>query len=444
MTARRILAALLAGLVMICTGAGAEPAGPMTQRETETAAGAPGESETAAGAPGEVPAAGATGRSAFIVRETEGEAEISRDITALCTLTAGAKGATLKRCLDRNYKTYWRSVNGAKAWIEVSVPEGETAGGVSVQWHEHPHAWSLQTADGTGKWETVGLTEGRYLAEWLELPEGTTRFRVANAPGERRHFNLTEIRIWSAGETPKEVQRWRPPAEKADLMLLVTHSDDEVLWFGGTLPTYAGERDKVCQVCMLVPGGGFRRLELLDSLWTCGVKNYPVWGGMSDAYTDSLRKQYGRWSRERVNNLVTGWIRRFRPDVLITHDVNGEYGHGGHQVCADAAMQSVELASSIQKFPRTAKEYGTWDVKKCYLHLWEENPVEMDWDQPLNAFGGKTSLEVAREAFRCHTSQQRTHYRVRDEGPNSCRLFGLYRSLVGPDEAGNDFFEHLE
>lgn len=371
-------------------------------------------------------------------------AETAADITAACTIRAGSSKKTFPDCTDRNYKTYWRSANGEGAYIEVTVPRGNTASGVMVQWYEHPHAWGLQVQDETGAWTDVGHTEGNYLTDYLPLPEGTTFFRVANAPGETRHFNLVELRIYGAGDTPPEAQQWKPSAEKADLMLLVAHSDDEVLWFGGALPTYAGQQGKTCQVCMMVPSMPYRRLELLDCLWTCGVRNYPVWGGFRDTFSMTLARQYKSWDKNHAYDLVTGWIRRFQPGVLLTHDLQGEYGHGAHRVCADAVMHCLDYAANKKKFPKSAKEYGTWDVPKCYIHLWPENVLDMDWRKPLDAFGGRTSFEIAEDGFRCHISQQTTDYHVEDWGPWDNSLFGLYRSLVGPDEAKDDFFEHLD
>ena len=370
-------------------------------------------------------------------------AETAADITARCKLKPGSGKKTFSQCSDRNYRTYWRSSNGEKAFIEVTVPEGETASGVMVQWYEHPHAWGLQVQDSAGAWTDVGHTAGKYLSDYLPLPEGTTRFRVANAPGENKHFNLAELRVYGPGETPPEAQQWQPCAEKADLMLLVAHSDDEVLWFGGALPTYAGQQGKVCQVCMMVPSMPYRRLELLDCLWTCGVRNYPAWANFRDSFSFSLSKQYKHWNKGRVYEVVTEWIRRFKPDVLLTHDLQGEYGHGAHRVCADAVMHCVEYAAGTSKYPKSAKEYGTWDTPKTYIHLYAENVIDMDWRQPLAAFGGKTSFEVAEDGFRCHISQQNTDYHVEDWGPWDNSLFGLYRTTVGPDEQKNDFFEHL-
>ena len=180
-------------------------------------------------------------------------AETAKDITSECKFNAGSGRKTFAQCKDRNYKTYWKTNNGDKCFVEVTVPEGQSASGVMVQWFEHPHAWGVQVQGEDGAWTDAGHTEGSYLAEYLPLPEGTTLFRVANAPGESRHFNMVELRIYGEGETPPEAQQWQPCADKADLMLLVAHQDDEVLWFGGALPRYAGEEKKICQVCMMVP-----------------------------------------------------------------------------------------------------------------------------------------------------------------------------------------------
>ena len=366
------------------------------------------------------------------------------ELTGRCSYAAGSNRKTFSRCRDGNYRTWWQSESGKKAYIEVTLPAGESGSCVWIQWYEHPHAWALQLQGEDGAWETVSYTEGAYLSEALELPEGTSRFRIANAPGLSRRMMIAELHVYGAGTLPPEVQRWSPPADKADLMLVVAHPDDEVLWFGGMLPTYAGERKKTCQVCMMVPTMPYRRLELLDCLWTCGVENYPVWAAYPDSFSATLQGQYKHWNRSGVYKRITGWIRQFRPEVLLTHDFSGEYGHGAHRVCADAVSHCLSLAADPKKYPESAKEYGTWDVPKCYIHLYNENVIDMDWRQPLSAFGGKTSFEVAEAGFRCHVSQQSTDYHVEDFGPWDNSLFGLYRSLVGPDEAKDDFFENLE
>ena len=120
-------------------------------------------------------------------------AETAEDITSSCHFKALSGRKSFRNCTDRDYKTYWRSDNGKGACIEVTVPDGETASGVTVQWYEHPHAWGVQVQDASGEWIDAGHTEGLYLTDYLPLPEGTTFFRVTNAPEEKRHFNLIEL-----------------------------------------------------------------------------------------------------------------------------------------------------------------------------------------------------------------------------------------------------------
>ena len=156
-----------------------------------------------------------------------------------------------------------------------------------------------------------------------------------------------------------------------------------------------------------------------------------------------MKDQYSRWGESAVQKLVTGWVRRFKPDVLITHDFKGEYGHGAHRVCADAAVKALSYATNPKKYRESYQEYGAWDVPKCYIHLYMENVIDFDWRIPLEAFDGKTAFDVASEAFSRHISQQDTEYVVEDSGPCDCSVFGLYRSLVGPDTGKDDLFENL-
>ena len=101
------------------------------------------------------------------------------------------------------------------------------------------------------------------------------------------------------------------------------------------------------------------------------------------------------------------------------------------------------MAADAKKYPESARQFGTWDVPKTYLHLYGEGVLDLDWRVPLAAFDGRTAFDVACEAFRCHVSQQVTDYHVEDWGPYDNSLFGLVRSLVGDDVNKNDFFENL-
>ena len=131
------------------------------------------------------------------------------------------------------------------------------------------------------------------------------------------------------------------------------------------------------------------------------------------------------------------------PYVIVTHDLKGEYGHGGHQAIADTVCRAVSFAADPASFPDSAKAYGAWQVKKCYLHLYGEGQIRLNWHLPLTRFGGRDSLTVATEALAMHRSQVAHGWAMEDGGEMDNSVFGLYFTAVGPDERGDDLFEHI-
>ena len=116
---------------------------------------------------------------------------------------------------------------------------------------------------------------------------------------------------------------------------------------------------------------------------------------------------------------------------------------GGENESGAVYFQSVENSADASVLPELAKKYGTWSVKKLYLHMGESNNTFMDWNVPLESMGGKTSEQLAQEAFLLHVTQQKTEYVVTDEGKTGNARFTLVHSEVGSDVVGGDFFENI-
>ena len=103
---------------------------------------------------------------------------------------------------------------------------------------------------------------------------------------------------------------------------------------------------------------------------------------------------------------------------------------------------------SLRPFwPISAREWGTWDTPKFYLHYADDAILVLDVQTPLDSFGGRTAFQVAQDAMEWHKSQMIYLHRPTldsKEFPRyDCRVFGLVRSLVGPD-TGNDIMENTE
>ncbi|MBR6030326.1 MAG: PIG-L family deacetylase [Clostridia bacterium] len=363
-------------------------------------------------------------------------AEEGKDITSACKLAgSGMNREELHKCLDGRYTT-WSSLR--KDGTLTIDGDGRELGGLFLRIYERVTTFRVEAFDGTD-WTACG--EGTaHLTDWYPLPEGTQQARLVNT--DKGRLFLAELQVYSPGEKPEDVHSW-VDLEKADLMLVSCHPDDELLWFGGLLPTYAGQRGLRVQQVTVVPSTPQRRLELLDGLWHCGVTAYPVFLNMKDSSTHTLSAQYKKWNKSTLYERVTAVIRRFKPEVVVTHDLYGEYGHGGHRATADAVTHAVSLAANADKYKDSLREYGTWQVLKCYVHLYDQGTLQFDWHQPLEAFGGRDGLKVATEALAFHRSQTAHGWAMEDGGDNNNAVFGLYYTAVGPDEDKNDLMEHI-
>lgn len=360
------------------------------------------------------------------------------DITSKCSVTVSSNKNYAKRMTTGDYSTFWTGEQGSV--ITIKTKNSEKAQGVSVSFHGKPALLTAMDMDGN----IIGKSAALFENEYITFDHAVTAFTLVNS--EEIPVEISKLRVVEAGELPSWVQMWNVLDEDADMMLISTHPDDELLWFGGMLPTYAGELDKKVMVIYMVGGNNAKRKnELLDGLWTCGVKYYPEIGCFEDKGASSRKSVIHTWGEGETEKRIVDMLRKYRPKVVVTQDINGEYGHFHHIVTVEAAIKAVtELAMDASFSPETAVQYGVWSPMKLYLHLYEEDRIIFNWQQPLERFQGKTSLQIAKEAFKKHISQQNTQYAVNDSGRLNCSIFGLYYSTVGKDVLRQDLFENIE
>ncbi len=297
------------------------------------------------------------------------------------------------------------------------------------------------TAGGVNK----SCGEYGFLHDYVELDtpvkECTIKFSADTS--------LCGLYAYSTGTLPDSVQVWQPPYEKADMVIFSTHADDEVLFMGGVAITYAAVKKDRVQIVYLSrywkgPYADPRREhEKLDGLWTMGIRAYPVNMPFDDYYSTTLADAKKNYDLNEVTAAVTENIRRFKPLVVVTHDVNGEYGHGGHMLLYQAVNEAVNNAANADFCPSSATQYGTWEVPKFYSHLYGENKMHMNFRTLEPELGWKTVLDVEKEAYKKHVTQQGYWFYVSDDYEYSCADFGLVRSAVGLD-TGTDMFENLK
>lgn len=272
---------------------------------------------------------------------------------------------------------------------------------------------------------------------------------------------IADIYVLSEGNLPDYIEVWNLPCETADLLLFSTHSDDEQLFFLGLMPTYIARGAYVQVVYFTNHYDNPKRLhEQLHGLYTVGIRNYPIIGIIPDAYSKTLD---GAIANIKKVNLTEDdamkWevemIRRFKPSVIVGHDELGEYSHGQHMLNTYILKDAIIKANDASYDNESYQKYGLWDTPKTYLHLYKENQIIMNYDEPLEYFDNKTAYEVSKEGYKKHNSQQWTWFTKWINGSNneytkatqiktySPLEFGLYRSTVGEDIQKNDMFENL-
>ncbi|MGY1669651.1 N-acetyl-1-D-myo-inositol-2-amino-2-deoxy-alpha-D-glucopyranoside deacetylase [Geodermatophilus sp. SYSU D00710] len=175
------------------------------------------------------------------------------------------------------------------------------------------------------------------------------------------------------------------------LLLVHAHPDDETINNGATMARYVAEGAQVTLLTctlgeegeVLVPElellgpehadqlGGYRIAELRAAMDALGVTDWRFLGGPG-RYRDSgmmgtpaNTKPHAFWNAdldEAVAHAVAV-VREVRPQVVVTYDERGGYGHPDHIQAHRVAMAAVESAAD----PGYRPELGAaWDVAKVY------------------------------------------------------------------------------
>ncbi len=409
------------------------------------------------------------------------------DITEKCDIRLCSNTWNYTMITDRLYTSYWDSSKTQNPWIVIHAPQ--PVYGLYLCFRRMPESYEIQkqitvevepepTPEPTPVLDlTTGIEfypeaeepEKQYVKEWVTIRQGDTRFhhvfieldgitdiRILSTQEGQHKIGFNEIFVFGAGEIPDWVQRWEPTEEKADILFFSAHPDDELLFYGGAIATYAAEKQKRVVVAYLSYSNTTRRSEALNGLWALGGRHYPEFGGFADAWSNKLDAAYKKLGKNKVMTWVTEMYRKHQPEVVVTHDLNGEYGHGQHKMMGDAAVQAFSAAADVSKYSDSSAAYGPWQAKKRYVHLWgeESDQTRFDWEVPLERMGGKTGIELAEEAYALHVTQTYAKIKfggkwhvlnVRETGRVfSNTTFGLYASTVGPDENHTDFLEHIE
>jgi N-acetyl-1-D-myo-inositol-2-amino-2-deoxy-alpha-D-glucopyranoside deacetylase len=156
------------------------------------------------------------------------------------------------------------------------------------------------------------------------------------------------------------------------VLFVHAHPDDETIGTGATMAHYAAAGDQVTLVtCTLgeegevhVPEfaqlaagagdqlGGYRLAELQRACAAMGVTDFRILGGagryrdsgMMDTPANTHPRAFWGADLAEAAGYLLDIIREIRPQVVVTYDENGGYGHPDHIQSHRVAMRAVELA----------------------------------------------------------------------------------------------------
>lgn len=305
--------------------------------------------------------------------------------------------------------------------------------------------------------------EGKFLHRLVEIPQTFAGKDISVT--FKNNAKISELKTFSQKPDDTQVQAWDNNNEVCDLLIFSTHADDEQLFFSGVIPLYATDGITDVQIIYFTDHNNniARRHELLNGLWEVGIRRYPIISKFPDAYSESYEGalknlEKAGYTEDDALRFQVEQICKFKPLVILGHDLKGEYGHGQHILNATLLTRAVEVAANGDEC--SDMPYGLYNTPKLYLHLYSENKIELNLDTPITntpyeRFNGKTPFQISKVGFSKHVTQQGTWFKTWLNGKNgeitkasqikkySPREFGLYRTLVGEDINKNDIFENV-
>lgn len=183
------------------------------------------------------------------------------------------------------------------------------------------------------------------------------------------------------------------------LLLVHAHPDDETINNGATMAKYAAEGVLVTLVTctrgeegeVLIPEladlasnksdklGEHREIELKDAMAELGVADFRFLGAPNKAWRDS-----GMMGTEQNDGAQVFWqadlsdaakelvkvILEIKPQVMITYDDFGGYGHPDHIKAHQVAMHAAELAKA-----------AGWEISKIYWNTMPRSVIQSGIDK---------------------------------------------------------------
>jgi N-acetyl-1-D-myo-inositol-2-amino-2-deoxy-alpha-D-glucopyranoside deacetylase len=234
--------------------------------------------------------------------------------------------------------------------------------------------------------------------------------------------------------------------EQPTLLASFAHPDDEAFGTGGTLAHYAAKGVRVALVCatrgeaggIAEPGlatpetlGEVRTSELQCAARTLGVAEVVFLdyrdSGMEGSPDNNHPRAFVNAAADEVIARLVGVIRRLRPQVVVTFEPNGGYGHPDHIAIHRHSAAAFHAAADPARYPdqgpvwRATRLFYTAIPRSFFLEMrdrlavlgvdtsdfdrFEEGGAGWPDDQVHVALDVSDAIEAKWAALECHRTQ---------------------------------------
>lgn len=199
--------------------------------------------------------------------------------------------------------------------------------------------------------------------------------------------------------------------ERLCVLFVHAHPDDECLSTGGVLARYSqegintvliiatgGEEGEIVVPEIDTPENHARLREIRDGELACavahlGVKQLERLGyrdsGMIGTDANANPASFHQADPDEAAGRIVALIRRYRPQVLVTYDEHGGYGHPDHIACHLATVAAFDAAGDPERYAETGEP---WTPSKLYYTAFPREQLREVWAE-MKARGLPTPLD---------------------------------------------------
>lgn len=358
-----------------------------------------------------------------------------------CTIEVRADNVTMNYLTDNTFSTTVSMHEGDG--FTVKWTEKRPVAALYWEWLDIPTRALVECVDAAGS--VVSSREYGNVIRFLTVfPEaGVTEIRMTVLEGEGK---MAELFAYSEKQVQPKAIAWEEPLDKTDILLVEARGYDDILVFTAVLPTYT-DRGYTVSVADIACDTIGRQRKSSPGSYLSGLRHFKTFFEFKDKHVGSYSTNHKLWFDDDPRDpieLLTAEIRRVKPEVVVTHDiVNGDYGDGRTKLTAEITRDAVAAAADPAQYPDSAAQYGAWQVKKLYYHLYPENTLTIDVDTPLAFFDGKTARELAVQGMILWDKEELGMINGIKNDKYQPSQYGLAFSTVGDDVNHDDFLENI-